>query len=192
MRHLLDTMALHPGFQRTSSKPAAIEFNNLLHHCDANDEQYDDDDNNDLQWGHFQFSGHWQDACASWDVIGTTTMARDFLVGAIKVVTTARYVSHKRGIPHHQLNNLLAKFYFAQLVDGIASAWENAGGVSNIYFRAPIIHILILLSSPSWMALLMELLIPRHRSDRARKHRWPPMLHPNPLQFLTEVQTRAM
>ncbi|KAF4583505.1 hypothetical protein EYR40_010201 [Pleurotus pulmonarius] len=128
MRLLLDAMLPFPGFQRTNSKPAALEFKDILHHCDPNDVQYDDDDNNDLQLGHAQFSGHWQDATASWDVIGSTTMARDFLVGAIKIVTMAHFVSHKRGIPQQQLKNLLAKLYLSQLVDAIAKAWEEAGG----------------------------------------------------------------
>ncbi len=130
MRLLLDAMLPFPGFQRTNSKPAALEFKDILHHCDPNDVQYDDNDNNDLQLGHAQFSGHWQDATASWDIIGSTTMARDFLVGAIKIVTMAHFVSHKRGIPQQQLKNLLAKLYLSQLVDAIAKAWEEAGGVT--------------------------------------------------------------
>lgn len=130
MRRLLNAMSPNPGFKRTSPKPAALEFNNLLHHCDPNDAQYDDDDNNDVQWGHAQFSSYWKAATASWDVIGSTTMARDFLVGAIKVVTTARFVSHKRGIPQRQLDNPISKLYFSQLVDAIASAWEGADGVN--------------------------------------------------------------
>ncbi len=129
MRLLLNAMSPNPGFKRTTPKPPALLLKDLLQNCDANDAIFDDDDNNDAQWGHAQYSNHWQVATATWDIIGSTAMARDVLVGAIKVVTTASFVSHKRGVPVQQLDNLLAKLYLTQLVDAIASAWEGAEGV---------------------------------------------------------------
>ncbi|KAI0698938.1 hypothetical protein BC835DRAFT_1412949 [Cytidiella melzeri] len=126
IKALVGIMGEHPNHKRSSPDMVAKAFLHLLKTADPNSQEYDDEDNNDTQWGHAMYSSHLGPAIKDWTIIGNTGHALELLSVGIKIAEVARQLCHSRNVPAP--SRWIADDYLERLVGGIKKAWLDAGG----------------------------------------------------------------
>ncbi|KAJ8514957.1 hypothetical protein ONZ45_g7564 [Pleurotus djamor] len=133
MIELVNSMSVDPQHLPRTPSDHARRLKHLLESLNPNNPELDDDDNNDLQFGHSAYSGQWRSATESWDAIGNTEMALALLAGGIRVAQIADFICVKRRVRFPQNvfpKTAICNVYLAEMVDSIKDAWVKSNGAA--------------------------------------------------------------
>jgi hypothetical protein len=101
--------------------PDAQDFLSRLNDTDPNADSFDptDDDNNNIGWGHYQYTAGGKNIAVSlalWESIGSIEFAQRLLAAAVRTCKVARFLCESR---KRTATSFLADAYLSNLVDHI-------------------------------------------------------------------------